>query len=160
MSLLAPRTALCDASLRTDLGSAYEAHVMAHSGDATLALGYPETGWLNVMRDRAQRTLDGHLSDLTHRMLAMLADPAKATASFQEGFLALHDQAGRHAYPLAWTLLDEHHAIAGMTSGYTLSCFDFGMIRAMEDEALEDTQMRGFVDAMLLRLRAGVDTKL
>jgi hypothetical protein len=151
MSLLA-ETPVCAADLRTDLGDAFDAHVLAHRGDPHLALGYPETSWLNVMRTRAGRQPLDKLKSLTDKMLALLANP-NATPSFKNDFLALYDEAGRHAYPLAWTLRDERHAIADITSDYTLLCFDSGIIRTMEDTAVSDPTVRSFVDQMLRRLR-------
>jgi hypothetical protein len=154
MSILS-NTPVCDPSLTTDLGDAFDAHNRAHGGNAELVLGYPEPAWLNVMRARARTTSDSHLCDLTNRMHGMLLDPAQTGGSFREEFLALYDQAGRRAYPLAWSLRDEQHALAGITDDYTLLCFDYGIIRLMEDDAVEDKQMRGFVESMIERLRAG-----
>ena len=79
-----------------------------------------ESDWLNVMRARAQRTSDSHLHDLTDQMLGLLRNPAQASGSFQNDFLALYESAGRQTYPLAWSLLAEQRALAGMTRDYTL----------------------------------------
>jgi hypothetical protein len=148
MSLLA-NTPTCPAALRTDLGDAFEAHVTTHADDA-YALGCPDTAaWLNVMRHRACHCSDAVLLDLTNQMLVLLADPSAAGASFKASFLVLYDQACRHAYPLASALRDEQHALVGLTQDYTLSCFDFGMLRVIEDDAIDDSTLRSFIADML-----------
>lgn len=150
-------TPVCDGTTTTDLGEAFERHVAAYRGNGQLALGYPETKWLNVMRNRAVGGTDSKLRGLTDEMLNLLADPVSAGAQFKSRFMALYDQAGRHAYPLAWSLLDECHAINDITRDYTLGCFDFGMVRLMEDEAVGSRSMRTFVNDMLGKLRAATN---
>jgi hypothetical protein len=147
-------TPICDVSLTSDLGEAFERHEASYGGDSIYALGYPETEWLNVMRDRAMRASDANLLCLTNDMLNLLAAPQSAGDEFNSQFIALYNEAGMHAYPLAWSLRAEHHEIIGMTYDYTLICFDTGMVRAMEDEAVADHTMRLFVDEMLQKLRA------
>lgn len=150
-------TPVCDESITTDLGAAFEQHVTTYRGNQQLALGYPETKWLHVMRNRAAKGRDQKLQDLTEEMLRLLANPQSAGSDFKPRFMAAYEEAGRHAYPLAWLLLDEHHAIADITRDYTLGCFDFGMVRLMEDEAVGDQSMRTFVDDMLQKLRAATN---
>jgi len=48
-------------------------------------------------------------------MLTLLAAPQTSGQQFKPQFMALYDEAGRLAYPLAWSLLDEHHAINSIT---------------------------------------------
>jgi len=146
-------TSVCDETITTDLGAAFERHVAAYRANQQLALGYPETKWLNVMRNRAAGFTDSKLRELTDAMLRLLADPVSARDHFKSQFMTLYDQAGRHAYPLAWSILAEHHAINDVTRDYTLGCFDLGMIRLMEDEAVGNRSMRTFVDDMLRKLQ-------
>lgn len=150
-------TPVCDETVTTDLGDAFQRHVAAYRGGREFALGYPETKWLNVMRIRATSRQDVRLLQLTDAMLSLLADPVSAADQFRPRFMELYDQAGRQAYPLAWSLLDEHHAINDITRDYTLGCFDFGMVRMMEDEALSSYSMRTFVDDMMRKLRAATN---
>jgi hypothetical protein len=150
-----PHSPICESSVRTDLGEAFDDHNQAYGRDAAMRLVSGESGWLNVMRGRAQRTSDSHLHDLTDQMLGLLRNPAQASGSFQNDFLALYESAGRHAYPLAWSLLAEQRALASMTRDYTLLCFDAGMVRLIEDDAVDDKQMRTFVESMLEKLRGG-----
>ncbi len=146
---------ICDPSIRTDLGKAFDDHIQAYGRNPAMRLADAEPDWLNVMRARAQRTSDSHLRALTDQMLDLLLNSAQASGSFQKDFLALYENAGRHAYPLAWSLRGEQRALAGMTRDYTLLCFDAGMIRRMEDDAVDDEQMRTFVQSMLEKLRSG-----
>lgn len=150
-------TPVCDESSTTDLGTAFEQHVMAHRGNPQWALGYPETKWLNVIRNRAASGTDRELLEWTDAMLRLLVNPQSAGTDFKARFMKLYDDCGRRAYPLAWSLLDEHHAITDITRDYTLGCFDFGMVRRMEDEAVGDRSMRTFVDDMLRKLRAATN---
>ena len=150
-------TPVCDEFVTTDLGTAFEQHVMTHRGNQQFALGYPETKWLNVMRNRATSGADQKLRDLTDEMLRLLANPQSIGGDFKPRFMCVYEEAGRRAYPLAWSLLDEHHAITDITRDYTLGCFDFGMVRRMEDEAVRDRSMQTFVDDMLRKLRAATN---
>jgi len=152
MSLLAS-SRISDPALRTDLGDAFDAHMASHARDPALALGSVETDWLNVMRDRAAVASDAHLLTLTNDMLALLQKPTTST-TFKDDFMALYEQAERHAYPLAFKFRDEQHAIVGLTRDYTLQCFDPGMLRRMEDDAIADKTMQSFVREMLYGLNA------
>jgi hypothetical protein len=147
-------TPICDETTTTDLGEAFERHVEAYRGDPQFALGFPETRWLNVLRNRASAGTDSDLGELIHEMLRLLSDPRSAGDAFKPSFLDAYDRAGRRAYPLSWGLLDEHHAISDLTHDYTLGCFDLGMVRRMEDDAIGDRSMRTFVEDMLRKLQA------
>ncbi|WP_156418147.1 hypothetical protein, partial [Aureimonas sp. AU4] len=147
-------TPVCDAAVTTDLGDAFTQHVSTYRGRPEFALSYPETKWLNVLRIRADNAHDAALGRMTDEMLNLLSNPVSAGDRFKPRFLELYGQARKHAYPLACALLDEIHAINDITRDYTLACFDFGMIRRMEDEALRSKSMRTFVDDMLKKLGA------
>lgn len=147
-------TPISDGIVITDLGDAFERHVATYQGVLKYSLGLPETEWLNVIRNRAISQQDTKLLQLTNEMLDLLANPTFVTDRFKSRFMELYNQVARYAYPLAWSLLDEHHAITDITRDYTLGCFDFGMIRMMEDEALSSQSMKTFVEDMLQRLRA------
>jgi len=148
MSFLA-RTPICPASLSTDLGKAFELHEATCRGDKILRLPYYEAAWLNVMRDRALKQSDATLTDSTDKMLALLLNPQAAGHSFQETFGNLYDDSRRHAYPLASALLDEKVAFSGLSLDYTLACIDLGLVRILEDRALSDPTVRGFLADML-----------
>jgi hypothetical protein len=150
-------TPVCDETTSTDIGEAFDQHVAKYRGDKNFALGYPETKWLNVMRVRSLKGTDEKLTELTEAMLGLLTSPHSAGEQFKSEFMTLYDNAGRHAYPLAWSLLDEHHAINDITRDYTLACFDFGMIRRIEDDAVSDSTMRTFVNDMLRKLHASTN---
>jgi hypothetical protein len=146
MSMLI-NTPICDPALQTDLGNAYDAHILAHRGNPSLALGYPDTDWLNVIRHRASHASDPELKSLTDQMLGMLANPV-GTATFEKEFNDIYEKSRTRAYPVAATLLGQSRSLAALTRDYTLLSFDLGLVRRMEDEALCDAVMREFVNEM------------
>jgi hypothetical protein len=155
MSLLA-RTPICPASLSTDLGKAFEAHEATYRGDKTFGLPHYEVAWLNVVRDRAHKQADAALTESTDKMLTLLLNPLAADSSFQKRFETLHNDALRHAYPLASALLDEKSALSGTSLDYTLECFDLGLVRILEDRVPRDRTAREFVADMLRVLSTGM----
>lgn len=136
---------------QTDLGIAFTGHLAAHRRNPDLALGVPETEWLNALRDRAQRTGDAQLTALTDRMVALLANPAGHSA-FQADFMKAYEDACRHAYPLTRELIDERHRLLGLSRDYTLGCIDLGQVRMIEDEAETDASLKEFVRDMRAKL--------
>lgn len=150
MSILA-HTPICDPSLKTDLGTAFEAHAKAHARDKDLAIKGIDTEWLNLFRDRAHRKKGEKLQRLTDRLMEMLRDPSALGQTFQAQFYDVVDQAGRYAYPFTWSIRSEIQGLAGITKDYTLLCFDLGMLRVLDDAALDDETMRRLIsDALSL----------
>lgn len=147
------QTAIWTPSNSTDLGDAFKLHRTSFRGQRAFALGGVETDWLNALRDRAIRRRDQTLLDLTDHLLTLLANPT-AHVDFKEQFEAAYEQAFRLAYPVGRALIDEYHLHSGITRDYTLDCIDRGQVRAIEDDALTDSSMRSFAQAMLTKLKA------
>ncbi|WLA64929.1 hypothetical protein [Bradyrhizobium diazoefficiens] len=137
----------------TDLAEAFERHLPLSRQDRGYALGSVETAWLNALRERARRTREQHLVNLTDRLLSLLANPG-AHEDFKKQFEQTYEEALRFAYPVSRALLDEHHLHGGISRDYTLLCFDPGQVRAIEDDALSDQSMSIFAGEMLTRLTA------
>lgn len=150
-------TPLSDPTVTNRLGDAFLRHATQYRGDPTFALPTVEAAWVTLVHDRAARTSELRLAQLAARMLDMLDVPSKHGASFSADFQAHYEEACSLAYPLTRALIKAQQDIADITRDYTLSCMDLGLVRAFEDEALEDPSMRSFVDDMLRKLSA--DTK-
>jgi hypothetical protein len=137
----------------TDLADAYSLHLTSFRGQSKYALCGVETDWLNVLRDRATRQNEQLLLKLTARLLALLKSPT-ACKDFRKRFDITYEKAWRSAYPISHKLIKEHHVHRDITVDYTLSCFDLGQVRAIEDDALTDNSVKTFAREMLKKLTA------
>lgn len=146
-------TPIWSTSPSTDLGMAFEHHVVTFRANKEYALGYPETQWLDAIRQRAISRQDADLLELTSNLLSLLQAPTQAVA-FKQSFLSLYDQARRETYPICAQLIAEHHLHSGISSDYTLLCFDLGQVRLIEDDAQSDACMRTFANDMLAKLKS------
>lgn len=140
MSILS-NTPIGEANLITDLGQAFQ---------TPAGLESIEPEWLNLLRHRAKRSSDAELLASTDQMLALLTGTRES--GWPNDFLQIYDNSRRSAYPLSMRLLDAHHALDDLSHDYQLLCFDLGLTRRMEDDALVDPEMASFVNDILKHL--------
>lgn len=147
------KTPIFEPTSNTILGEAFISHGQKYANDKTYSVGNVECAWLNALFDAAKLRSDSNLLIFIDKLIKLLECPPLAGNNFKDEFRTIYQKACSYAYPLTWLIIEKHQDILGLTFDYALHCFDMGMLRVMEDQAVLDIEMKAFISSMLARMK-------